>query len=150
VLNDAELWGSGRIGSYEFRIDMLLQRDLLPLIFGSGPGSDELVIPVWWWNAKDAHSDLLHTLIETGLLGLLGVCIFLWALWKRLEPTSRPLLLSLLAGSAISNGLLARPTEFFLLVLAIAVAESRVAASGDSLRAAHNGLAPIWSVSRRP
>jgi hypothetical protein len=126
VFDDAASWGSGRLGNYEFRINMLAQRDLLPLLFGTGPSSDAFVTPMWWWDAKDSHSDLFHELVETGIVGLAGLCAFFLALWKRLASISRPLFLSLLCCSAISNGLLQRPTEFFLLALAMAAAERGV------------------------
>jgi hypothetical protein len=120
---DLQTWGSGRLGSYLFRLDLLSERDLLPLIFGAGPGSDVVVTPVWWWEAKDSHSDLFTTVVETGLVGLIGVAIFFAAIWSRLSPEGRPLLVALVASSAISNGLLVRPTEFFLLIIAMAVVE---------------------------
>lgn len=124
VLRDANSWGSGRGASYQFRIALLSQRDLLPLIFGTGPGSDAFRIPIWWWDEMEAHSDVLHTLVETGLAGLISMGIFFGALWARLSPVSRPLVLSLLACTAVSNGVLTRPTDLFLLVVAMAVAES--------------------------
>jgi hypothetical protein len=134
ILGDVETWGSGRVESYQFRITMVIQRDLMPLIFGTGPGSDLMVIPAWWWGAKDSHSDLFHTLVETGILGTIGLAIFFCTLWSRLNATGRPLLWGLLASSAISNGLLSRPPEFFLLALAMAVAEQHADRPGIAAR----------------
>lgn len=124
LLRDISSWGSGRGASYEFRIALLWQRDLLPLLFGTGPGSDAFKTSLWWWAELESHSDVLHTLVETGLAGFVSLGIFFGALWMRLSPVSRPLLLSLLACTAVSNGVLTRPTDIFLLVLAMAVAES--------------------------
>lgn len=149
ALSDTQWWGSGRVGSYQFRLALLMQRDLVPLMFGSGPGSDAFVIPVWWWDAKDSHSDLFHTLVEEGVIGLLGMATFLYALWLRLDRVARPLLLSLLVCAAISNGLLGRPTEFFLLIVAMAVVQNRLALGSHSPTALHRDPTPVYPARSR-
>lgn len=146
--SDIESWGSGRVGSYQFRVALLIQRDLVPLMFGSGPGSDAFDIPIWW-GPKDSHSDIFHTLVEEGVVGFLGLAIFLYALWLRLDRMARPLLLSLLVCTAISNGLLVRPTEFFLLIVAMAVAQSRLALGNHSPTAPRRDPTPMHSASSR-
>jgi hypothetical protein len=124
LVENVESWGSGRIGSYEYRFDMLLHRDLTQLLFGTGPGSDDIVIPIWWWGVRDAHNDILDAMIETGFVGLAGILLFLAGLWMRLGQKARPLIWALLASSLVSNGMLSRPTEFVFLALAMALAES--------------------------
>ena len=150
ALSGAQMWGGGRVGSNQFRLALLTRRDLVPLMFGIGPGSDAIVIPVWWWQTMDSHSDVLHTLIEAGAVGLLGIATFLYGLWLRLDRAARPLLLSLVARTAISNGLLARPTEIFLLVVAMAVAEIHQFALGNhSPTAPHSDPTPVYSTRSR-
>ncbi len=118
--------GSGRVGTWLGRIDLLSRRDLPTLAFGSGPGSDNFYSRIWWWEKKDSHHDLLTIIIESGLIGLLAVFFFLFLLFHRLGREGPPLIWFLLSGSLISNALLQRPIIATLFWLAVALAALRV------------------------
>jgi hypothetical protein len=118
---DIERLGSGRMASYILRMEILSNRDWGPLLFGSGPDTDKFRTAVWWWEEKDAHNDYLHVSIETGLVGVLALIIFLVALYSKLPAFGKPLFFSLIASSMFSNALLSRPTLSIYLFLAMAV-----------------------------
>jgi O-antigen ligase len=127
---DIERLGSGRMASYILRMEILSNRDWGPLLFGSGPDTDKFRTAVWWWEAKGAHNDYLHAGIETGLVGVLALIIFLVALYSKLPVFGKPLFFSLIASSALSNGLLGRPTLGIYLFLAASVSISLSARLG--------------------
>ena len=88
------------------------------MLFGSGSGTDKFRTAVWWWEEKDAHNDYLHASIETGLVGLVAVLIYLAALYSKLPVLGKPLFFSLITGSAFSGAMLSRPTLSIYLFLA--------------------------------
>ncbi|MEY8119485.1 hypothetical protein AB9F26_14675 [Falsihalocynthiibacter sp. BN13B15] len=108
-------FSSGRLSNYGERFDLLNQRDLQTLLFGTGPGSDLLKTSTWWWDEKDSHSDVLKILWGGGVLGLI---VFLW-FWLlvglRNQGVLLALSLALLAASCVSNAYLSRPNSAFLL-----------------------------------
>ena len=118
--------GSGRIGTWLGRIDLLSRRDVPTLLFGSGPGSDRFVSEIWWWEKKDSHNDFLTIILESGLVGFLAVLLFLFLLFRRLGRDGLPLAWFLLSGSSLSNALLQRPIIATLFWLAVALAALRV------------------------
>lgn len=118
--------GSGRVGTWLGRIDLLSQRNIPTLLFGSGPGSDKFFSEIWWWEKKDSHNDFLTVIIESGFVGLLAVLLFLFLLFHRLGRDGIPLIFLLLSSSSLSNALLQRPIIATLFWLAVALAALRV------------------------
>jgi len=118
--------GSGRIGTWLGRIELLSRRNVPILLFGSGPGSDRFVSEIWWWEKKDSHNDFLTIILESGFVGFLAVLLFLFLLFRRLGRDGLPLAWFLLSGSSLSNALLQRPIIATLFWLAVALAALRV------------------------
>ncbi len=125
-VDNVENLGSGRIGTWLGRIDLLAERDVGTLLFGSGPGSDRFYSEIWWWEKKDSHHDLLTTTIESGFLGLFCVFLFLFLLFRRLGREGAPLFWFMISGSFVSNALMQRPIIATLFWLSVALAASRV------------------------
>lgn len=115
-----EAWGSGRIGVWTHRLELIWSRDFLTFLFGGGLGADQIWNPEWWWMEDAlAHNDFLHIVMETGLFGLLAVILFLFALLSRLPGDAKSLVIALVTESMFSNGQFQSPLlalNFFLLV----------------------------------
>ena len=124
--DSVENLGSGRIGTWLGRLAILSERDVPTLLFGSGPGSDSFVSEIWWWEKKDSHHDILTTVIESGIVGLLALFGFLFLLFRRLGREGTPLVWFLLSGSLVSNALMQRPIIATLFWLAVALAVLRI------------------------
>jgi len=117
--------GSGRIGTWLHRIELLGQRDLLTLLVGTGPGSDVFTSPIWWWEGKDSHNDLLMLTIEIGLLGLSLWLACVYFLLRGLGRGGLPLAWFFLSGALISNALVGRPYLACLFWISVALAGQR-------------------------
>jgi hypothetical protein len=118
--------GSGRVGTWLGRIDLLSRRSVPELLFGSGIGSDLFYSEIWWWEKKDSHHDFLTIIIESGFIGLSAILLFLFLLFRRLGTDGVPLAWFLLSGSSLSNALLQRPIIATLFWLALALAAVRM------------------------
>jgi|GEM_PF-5692725 len=118
--------GSGRIGTWLHRIDLLGQRDLLSLLLGSGPGSDNFTTAIWWWEGKNSHHDLLMLAIEAGIVGLTLWFAYVCFVMRDLGRIGLPLLWCYLSGTLVSNALVGRPYLACLFWVAVALAAQRV------------------------
>ena len=125
-IQSAENMGSGRVGTWLGRIDLLSRRSVPSLLFGTGPGSDSFYSEIWWWEKKDSHHDLLTTTIESGFLGLSSVFLFLFLLFRRLGRDGFPLAWFLISGSLVSNALMQRPIIATMFWIAVALAAIRI------------------------
>lgn len=114
-------FSSGRIYSYLERLDLLANRTFSGLLLGHGPGSDLVTTTVWWWEAKDAHSDLLHILWEGGIVSLWAVFAYFFAIIRLSVRATLAPISALLASSVVSNAILVRPNVavLFFCVLAL-------------------------------
>ena len=116
-------WGSGRINHWQYRLDLLAQRDLATLLFGGGVGSDIQWSASWWWMPEvNAHSDFLYYLTEHGVVGLVVLGLIICALWIRSGVEGRALLAGAVASSSINNGYFRSPLTATFLIFAFAVA----------------------------
>lgn len=110
-------FSSGRTDAYAERIEMILNRQLPELMFGTGAGSEMLTNSVWWWAAKNSHNDFIDFTIQAGVVGLAMVVAMLLIAASRLDRLQWPLFAAFVSSSMISNGLLGRP---FIAVLLLA------------------------------
>lgn len=112
-------WGSGRIGVWEHRLGLIWSRDLLTFLFGGGLEADQIWNPQWWWmDDVTAHNDFLHITMETGIIGLIAVIIFIGALLARLPGNSKAVVVAMITESLFSNGQFQSPMlalSYFLL-----------------------------------
>lgn len=113
--------GSGRVGTWIGRIQMIMDRDLALNLFGGGPGSDLFYSPMWWWRKMYSHSDLLTTVIEDGFLGLICVFSVFAAIFLRFGRATAPLFVFFAAGSLTDGALMGRPVLFLLYWVAFAM-----------------------------
>lgn len=125
----AEL-SSGRTSVYEERLDLILGRPAMELLFGTGPGSELLPSTVWWWEAKNSHNDFIDLTIQIGLVGLVLFVSLLAVTWRVLDETRIPLFVMFVVSSLFSNGLLARPVVA-MLFLAFALVPSNPRSIGS-------------------
>lgn len=130
--NSSAAIGSGRVGAWQERLDIALHRGLEFNLFGEGPGSDLRFTEVWWWQAKNAHSDLLTLFMEFGVLGLVMTILLIVQLARSVGARGRVALAAALVGAVISNALLDRPVQALLFGLAIASTANRGRTEDDT------------------
>jgi len=119
--SSVESWGSGRIAAFIDRTEHLLYRDFGPFLFGTGPGSDAL--STGFWGIRSSHSDVLSTLTERGIIGLIGLFAIVYALFGRVYGThGRTVLLAMIVASLISNGFFSGNSMAFYYLVAMATA----------------------------
>lgn len=116
-------WGSGRIGVWDYRLQLIQNRDLVTLFFGGGLGADLIWTPQWSFtdDGMSAHNDYLHYLMEHGVLGLVSIALMVFGLWLRLFEEGRAIIVAVLANSIISNGFLQTPMFSTSLVLVLSL-----------------------------
>ncbi len=111
VGTDIESWGSGRIGTWQYRIQLIAERDLVTLLFGSGVGADNMWTPQWGWGDDTliSHNDYLYFLTDHGIVGLLIPATFLLGLWMRVGDYGRAIVLAIVITSVVDNGYFRTP-----------------------------------------
>lgn len=119
--------GSGRLDAWTERINIFWTSDTFTKIFGGGPYSDYRTTPLWWWEPKNSHSDILTIFMEFGVLGLLIFVFLVLGILRRSSRSGRPVVMSLLVGMLLSNVVLDRPTTaiFWGLALCMSAANRR-------------------------
>lgn len=101
--------GSGRLDSWLLRLNEFTLRDLPTMLAGRGPYSDYQVTDLWWWEEKNAHSDVVTMLMEFGLIGLGAVLFAGVAYYKGSSEVERLAFIAVAFGAAASNAFLDRP-----------------------------------------
>ncbi|MEZ5861312.1 MAG: hypothetical protein R3D28_20430 [Geminicoccaceae bacterium] len=111
VGTDVSQWGSGRIGTWHYRILLIADRDLITLLFGSGVGADNMWTPQWGWGDDTliSHNDYLYFLTDHGIIGLLIPATFLYGLWIRLGDYGRAIVMAIMISSIVDNGYFRTP-----------------------------------------
>lgn len=121
--HNVQAWGSGRIGVWQYRVELIWERDLLTFLFGGGLHADRIWNPQWWYfEDSTAHNDYLHIIMETGLLGLVAIIVFIAALFMRLPGSSKSVLIAVAISSFFSNGHFQSPLVAFNLMIVAAAA----------------------------
>lgn len=111
VGTNIESWGSGRIGTWQYRLQLIAERDLVTLLFGSGIGADNMWTPQWGWGDDTliSHNDYLYFLTDHGFVGLLIPATFLFGLWIRVGDYGRAIVLAIVITSVVDNGYFRTP-----------------------------------------
>jgi hypothetical protein len=125
VVPDIQSWGSGRIGTWQYRLGLIWSRDLLAFLFGGGMRSDWIWSPQWWFFfefVQNAHNDYLHIMMESGLVGLIAALVFLAALLMRLPGDSKSTVIALAVTSFFANTYFQSPLIAMNLLLPAPVA----------------------------
>jgi hypothetical protein len=101
--------GSGRLDSWIGRLEQFGNRELVGQLVGFGPYSDYQVSGLWYWAAKNAHSDIITVLMEFGLFGLVAILLLSARVHKTSTPLEQIALLAIALGAAASNTFIDRP-----------------------------------------
>ncbi len=118
---EIEQVGSGRIGTWLQRLDVLAERDAGTFMFGGGIFSDLARSPTWRGKMTTAHNTFLTYLIESGLVGLLALVLVIVLFMRRMGPQGYCLMAALVMSCLVSNGLPLRPIPFVLFWMAAGV-----------------------------
>lgn len=122
--------GSGRIGNYLHRWKVLSSRELGPLLFGTGVGSDWFTSPIWSWKVSNSHSDIIHIVVEAGLVGLIGLLLVFAGLYLCLPGPAKAFFYVLVISGLITNGLLMHVSTIVYFFLAAALPLAIAAGNG--------------------
>jgi O-antigen ligase len=141
-----EHWGSGRIGAYGERLELIVNRPVGTLFFGTGPGTDLLHTRVWS-GVKASHSDFLQILVEQGLTGFVGMLLLIYTVFRVVTPYGRIVFFTIIAGSLINNGILSGfgIGIYFYIALALAMNLSPAIKLREAERKMDPGRAREWA-----
>ena len=122
--HDVQKWGSGRIGAWQYRLELIWHRDLLAFLFGGGLGADKIWSGTEWYylGEQPAHNDFLHIMMESGLLGLIATFVLVAGLFMRLPGSSKSVVIALVLSSFFSNAYFQSPLLAMNLFILTAVA----------------------------
>jgi hypothetical protein len=121
--SDIHSWGSGRIGTWHYRLGLIWSRDLVTFLFGGGVGADKMWTPQWWFflEGTTAHNDFLHITVERGIVGLLATLLLFIGLLLALPGGSESVAIGIMVESFFTNGLFLTPLlafNYFILASA--------------------------------
>jgi len=115
-------YGSGRIGTWQHRLNLIWDRDLTTFLFGGGVNADRIFTPQWdFGEAFLSHNDFIHYTMENGLIGLAALCAVFGALWARVPDIGKAIVLGVLATSFFDNGFFQQPLLSLNLALVLAL-----------------------------
>lgn len=135
--------GSGRLDSWIGRLEQFANRDLVSQFVGFGPYSDYQVSGLWYWAAKNAHSDIVTVLMEFGLFGLVAILLLAAKVHKRSSPLEQVGLLSIALGAAASNTFIDRPAVAIAWGMTLYACGQYTVGKRDSKRESHAPPSPI-------
>lgn len=108
---------SGRLLSWNERINILANYDFNTLFFGQGYGADIMKTKQWWWDEKPSHNDFLSLIFNSGLLSLILFIIILVKLFKEGNSFQKALIIFIIITSLTNTGYLGRPIQFLYLLI---------------------------------
>jgi hypothetical protein len=118
-------FSSGRTDVYAERAELITERPIMNIVFGTGPGSDRFSSATWGWvqsqgwgGETNSHNTFFHFAIEVGVVGFCGLFMMLCVVLISSDRFQVPVVLAVIASSLVSNGVLERA---LIAVLQIAV-----------------------------
>jgi hypothetical protein len=108
---------SGRLLSWNERINILINYDFNKTLFGQGYGADIMKTKQWWWDEKPSHNDFLSLIFNSGLLSLTLFIIILVKLFKEGNSFQKALIIFIIITSLTNTGYLGRPIQFLYLII---------------------------------
>jgi O-antigen ligase len=108
---------SGRLLSWNERINILISYDFGTLFFGQGYGADIMKTKQWWWDEKPSHNDFLSLIFNSGLLSFLLFIIIFYKLFKNANSFQKSLIIFIIITSTTNTGYLGRPIQFLYLII---------------------------------
>ena len=115
---------SGRLLSWNERINILANYDFSTLIFGQGYGADIMKTKQWWWDEKPSHNDFLSLIFNSGLLSLIFIIIVLTKLFKEGNSFQKALIIFIIITSLTNTGYLGRPIQYLYLCIIYIIANN--------------------------
>lgn len=132
VRNDTDIkieeLGSGRLGTWIERLDIISGRPASEIWLGTGIGSDNMSSVIWRLKETTSHNTYLTMIIENGLLGFFA---YFGALIMLMLPLGRHgicLFTPVFTTALIGNGLSLRPMPFEMFFLAVVICIAGLAA----------------------
>lgn len=101
--------GSGRLDAWTGRLTSFAERDPASMLLGLGPRSDYQTSSLWFWEEKNAHSDLITILMEFGIIGFLAFLILGITAYRGATNLGQVAILSVALGAMASNTFIDRP-----------------------------------------
>lgn len=112
--------GSGRIGAWLDRFQRLASRDLIQLLFGEGPGSDNYYGSLTWTGkATHSHNDFLNVALELGIVGLIAYVCLMVSMVITAPVYLRYFVTMVIIAPFLSGGILFKPTVAPIMALVI-------------------------------
>jgi hypothetical protein len=131
-------FSSGRTDAYVERVQLISDRPIMNIVFGTGPGSDHFSSTTWWWEEKNSHNTFFHFAIEVGVVGSCGLLMVLCVALTSSDRFQAPVVLAVIASSLVSNGILERPL-IAVLHVAVVGAPCRMERSKESAQMSPKG-----------
>lgn len=125
VRNDTDVkleeLGSGRLGTWIERVDIISDRHPAEVWLGTGIGSDNMSSIIWRLKETTSHNTYLTMIIENGVIGFLLYFGVLIMMMRQLGRHGLALFTPVFVTALIGNGLSLRPMPFMVFFLAVAV-----------------------------
>jgi len=113
--------GSGRLGTWIERVDIISGRSPAEVWLGTGIGSDNMSSVIWRLKETTSHNTYLTMIIENGVIGFLIYFGVLIMMMLKLGHHGVALFTPVFVTALIGNGLSLRPMPFMVFFLAVAV-----------------------------
>jgi hypothetical protein len=133
-------FSSGRTDVYAERAELITERPIINIVFGTGPGSDRFSSATWGWvqsqgwgGETNSHNTFFHFAIEVGVLGFCGLLMVLCVVLISSDRFQAPVVLAVIASSIVSNGVLERALIAVLQIAVVGV-PCRMVRSQDSVQ----------------
>jgi len=133
--------GSGRIGTWLDRSERIGGRDLVEMLFGMGPGSDNYFGTLTWRSqATHSHNDFLNVALELGIVGLMSFLILIASMIFSAPYYLRFFVMIILIAPFVSGGILFKPTV--APIMALVILHTRLMHDRAKLRSGGRGYHP--------
>jgi hypothetical protein len=120
--------GSGRLGTWIERLDIISGRDSAEVWLGTGIGSDNMSSIIWRLKETTSHNTYLTMIIENGILGFFAYFGALIMMMLALNRHGICLFTPVFVTALIGNGLSLRPMPFEMFFLAVVICIAGLAA----------------------
>lgn len=114
--------GSGRLGTWMERLEIIGARPAGEIWLGTGIGSDNMSSIIWSLKETTSHNTYLTMIIENGIIGFFAYWGALVMMMMALGRTGICLFAPVFVTGMIGNGLSLRPMPFMMFFIAVSIA----------------------------
>lgn len=114
--------GSGRLGTWIERVEIISARPAGEIWLGTGIGSDNMSSIIWRLKETTSHNTYLTMLIENGIIGFFAYWGALVMMMMALGRTGLCLFTPVFVTGMIGNGISLRPMPFMMFFVAVSIA----------------------------